>query len=339
MSPQKLLQAVSLAERPAVFFANGHGDHILVLPTIRALAHYFPSKLRIVGADGMVQRYFHCVPYKSAHVMRNMELQRDSATSPAHGWIFDYRAVAEDLGSCDLFLSLIPWRSESTDSLLRLLSPANSIGFFNNFHTQVPLDYTKHSVDMAFDVALNVDPSLSPLQFSAPLPIPHRFRQFADRFRRATSDFKILAVHADTKPEKMWCLRKLMRTLTLFLDSHPRYVAVVIGLKTSMESNEREHDRILCLRGIPIDHTLAVLQNADLFLGVDSCFLHAADLARVPGIGLFGPTSSAEFGFRFSKHCHVDAPGGSMTNIEEDRVMHALSSMADPLSHCETVNA
>ena len=54
--------------------------------------------------------------------------------------------------------------------------------------------------------------------------------------------------------------------------------------------------------------------------------LHAADLFNVPGVGLFGPTSSAEFGFKFSRHHHVQADG-TMDTIDPFNVLILLETL------------
>ncbi|WP_025736064.1 glycosyltransferase family 9 protein [Mycobacterium genavense] len=72
---------------------------------------------------------------------------------------------------------------------------------------------------------------------------------------------------------------------------------------------------------------MSMVANADLFLGIDSCMLHAADLARVPGVGLFGPTRSATWGFRFGPHRHIDQR--KMADISVDAVLDALEAIAD----------
>jgi hypothetical protein len=63
--------------------------------------------------------------------------------------------------------------------------------------------------------------------------------------------------------------------------------------------------------------------------------LHAADLYRIPGVGLFGTgkiksgTTNFKYrqwGFRFSRHRHVWDPRG-MEHIREETVLHELESL------------
>jgi hypothetical protein len=51
--------------------------------------------------------------------------------------------------------------------------------------------------------------------------------------------------------------------------------------------------------------------------------LHMADLARTPGVGLFGATRALEWGFRFGPHVHVDC-GKAMDRNAIDEVVRAL---------------
>jgi ADP-heptose:LPS heptosyltransferase len=68
------------------------------------------------------------------------------------------------------------------------------------------------------------------------------------------------------------------------------------------------------------------VQESDLFLGADSSMLHAADLFRVPGVGLFGPTDPRRYGFRFARHRHIRNRRG-MKFIQESAVLAALESL------------
>jgi hypothetical protein len=54
--------------------------------------------------------------------------------------------------------------------------------------------------------------------------------------------------------------------------------------------------------------------------------LHVADLARVPGVGLFGPTNAKEFGFYIGPHIMIQADG-SMEKLETDMVIEALNQI------------
>jgi len=55
--------------------------------------------------------------------------------------------------------------------------------------------------------------------------------------------------------------------------------------------------------------------------------LHAADLARVPGVGLFGPTHPATWGFRFAPHRHLAR--SAMADITAQDVLDAMEDLVE----------
>jgi ADP-heptose:LPS heptosyltransferase len=78
---------------------------------------------------------------------------------------------------------------------------------------------------------------------------------------------------------------------------------------------------------LPLDACFAVLSESDLFLGIDSCHLHAADLFRIPAVGLFGPTTARRWGVRFPPHWHFQG-NGSTDAIGPGEVADALGRLA-----------
>ena len=219
-----------------------------------------------------------------------------------------------------------------------------SIGFHPNFNEQLARDYNKHSADLAFDLPRWFDPLLKIENFAEPPLTSLHARRRARRIRAAAClPMHILAVHADTglwTPEgsrvmgarvaaegmlgnKMWPPEQFVEVLDAFLSRHPDFIAIVVGSVDLRLDRGRNGSRIVPCCGLPLDVTFALVGTSDLFLGVDSCMLHAADLYGVPGVGLFGPTNPGEFGFRFGPHVHL-AGGPFMEGITVDAVLAAL---------------
>src|SRR5262249_37867678 len=85
---------------------------------------------------------------------------------------------------------------------------------------------------------------------------------------------------------------------------------------------------------LPLGHALALTATADLFVGVDSCFLHAADLARVPSVGLFFATEPHEFGTQWSHHRHLEVANPATLNAKVvTSALEALGSDKRPRSY------
>src|ERR1043166_132303 len=111
------------AKRPVAFFANGIGDTFLVLPALRALAKLFDNTLSLV-CDG--EGYRLCLselPLRSVVIAWSYRADKDR--------LFSVAQVADEIGGCDLFLSLVPWHSTSTKRLLNTVRPKASVGFFS----------------------------------------------------------------------------------------------------------------------------------------------------------------------------------------------------------------
>jgi hypothetical protein len=107
---------------------------------------------------------------------------------------------------------------------------------------------------------------------------------------------------------------------------HRDFVARIVGMGREDLNVRRDRDRVIPYRGLPLDPTMNLIASADLFLGIVSCVLHAADLARVPGVGLFGPTRAAIRGFRFAPHRHLDQR--MMADITTEAVLIAMEDVA-----------
>ncbi|HEV8673606.1 MAG TPA: glycosyltransferase family 9 protein [Methylomirabilota bacterium] len=308
------------AQRPVALFHNGFGDRLLTLPALRALASLFPHALGLICAPGDRHLFYSDLPLAAVYEVEFVK-------TPA-GWRFDASALAEAVGGCDLFLSLAPWYSASVDELLRLLPGTETVGFFPAFRHRVSVDGVSHAADMAFGVPRWFDRSLRLEDFAHPPLLPADAMAFAREFRATLPrPLRLLAVHTETLPDKTWPADRFRRCLERFLECCPQYVALALDEQSRLSDASGGADWVLECPGLPLPFAMALVGSADLFLGVDSCLLHASDLFRVPGVGLFGPTSCRRFGFRLARHRHVSAKG-PMARITEEDVLTALRSLA-----------
>jgi len=186
-----------------------------------------------------------------------------------------------------------------------------------------------HSADLTFQLAQLFDPSLRIDSYAQPLPIPPAVQEQARSIRAAVpAGAKVLVVHADTNwVEKRWPVTRFIDLLDRFLSRHSDFVAWVVGMGHEELDVGRERDRVFAHLGLPLDLTMGLVATADLFVGIDSSMLHAADLARVPGVGLFGPTRAATWGFRFAPHRHVDV--STMAEITVAAALDALEELVE----------
>jgi len=307
------------ARFPALWISNGLGDHFLSLPAVRAIADLFPGRLTLICLNGMGRNFFHGIRFK--------KICEVSVTTVRGRRQFDADVVAGKVGSCDLVISLNPWHSPSVDRLLQCLAPDFTVGFDPAFKRQIRLNYGKHSADLAFDVVHALDRSLKLEEFSVAPIFPRPFVKQAQRVWRAfPSGFRVLAVHADTKTHKMWPTRRFIRLLDMFLERWPDFLAVVVGAADLELDRGRHAGRVIPAYGLPLATSALLVAGSDLFVGIDSVMLHVADLFRVPGVGIFGPTSPDEWGFKFAPHRHVCAEG-RMATLSETKVLAALEQL------------
>lgn len=300
---------------PAVFISNGCGDHFLALPTLRALIRIFHGRLRLLCDPGAAETFFYALPFAQVIEVETWRGER--------GRRFDAAEVAARLGECDLLLSLNPWHGVAVDELLARLSPRDSIGFFPGFGLELPRDYRRHSADLVFSLVETLAPRLEIQSFADPPRFAAGDEEVAARIlSRLPDGASLLAVHADTSAAKSWPAERFGELLDLLLDRFPNHFAFVLGVRDVGFERLRNHQRIVSALGLSIPVSSLLLASAELFVGVDSCFLHAADLLRTPAVGLFGPTDPAEWGLRFGPG-EIVREGASMRAIEVPAVLAA----------------
>jgi len=309
------------AEHPLAFFCNGYGDSFLNLPALRALCRLFEGRLTLVCRQGPD---LFC--FDDLRVNRRITLD---ARFNGEDYQFDAVAAAAEIGQCDLFLSLVPWRSSSLSNLLEAWGGIASIGFFENYTRRLRLDYDKPSADLAFDIVRSLRPDYQLHDFLEPLRYPTERRQDVHEiFSMLEPGTKILSVHMDTRTQKLWDEKRWVESLDTFLDRHTNFVVLLVGRPGCVFDTEqlRNAGRVIPCYGLSLPSSCCLVAESDLFIGIDSCMLHVADMARVPGVGLFGPTNAKEFGFYIGPHIMIQADG-SMEKIEVDMVTEALNQL------------
>lgn len=307
--------------RPVVFFANGIGDHLIALPALRALSNIFSGRLSLIAIREAYTDIFSDIVFESVWFIENFG-------SPVHLMqkmglaSFDYEALAEQASGCDLFISLCQWTSPDLERLVEKLSPPFSVGFFHTFTYHLS-DLSVNSFDTIFGLVHLVNPKIKIEDFSNPPPIAQKYLKLVQELKFSMLTNKVLIVHTDTKRRKMWSSDNFLHTIDKFLSVRTDYIVIIVGVFNDLPLESASHkQRIFDVCGIPLGLSFALLSIADLFLGVDSCMLHAADLFRVPGVGIFGPTDPKEWGFRFAPHRHITSD--SITSITPEQVFDAL---------------
>ncbi len=329
-----LLNHLLQAKRPTVYFSTLIGDSVLTLPTLRALGEMFDAPLTVLCPKIAFDLCFREVDARLVDITGTPPV--GPALGPPSNRGFDYDTLAAEVGPVDVFINAVPWDVPSNvfvRPLRQRLAPTTSIGFptGDSYDVVVPRD-VPHSADLTFKLARLFDPSARIETYARPVPVPPSVQEQV-RSIRATlpAGAKVLAVHADASwIKKRWPVTRFVDLLDRFLSRHHDFVAWVVGMGDEELNVGRERDRVFSYLGVPLDVAIGMVANADLFVGIDSCMLHAADLARVPGVGLYSPTQPAIWGFRFAPHRHVY--GVTMADISVDDVFSAMESLVGELA-------
>lgn len=303
---------------PVLFFANGIGDAVLALPTLRAALDAFSSGVTLVTREASYVDLFRPLRFRSIICLR---------TGTKHDWDPDeIAAVATELFDCDLFVSLTPWQSASLHDLRRRLKPSLSVGFSPEYDVHVPLQFDCHSALLMFRAIQAVAPSRNFFDFAGPVELPPQSVELARQITCLAEGTKIVAVHTETLVEKLWPSERWSACLETFLADRGDFLAIDVNAEEDLYRDREPTDRILPHMRLRLCDAMAIVQRSSLFVGIDSCMLHVADFSRVPSVALFGPTCPREFGFLLAPNVSLRADG-SLADLGVERVIEAMRSI------------
>lgn len=328
MALDLLVQRLKRCRRPMIFYCNALGDHLLMRPTLLALQRVFDDRLGFIGEKRMVDWFFPDVPFRFSHAI---------AFSQGDGEFhaFDVGEVLALQDRFDGVINLNAWDSPQLQHLTGELGDIPVLSLAATYGHIPPIKTDQHVCDYTFQIPQLLDNTLKLEDFASLPPVSGLSLSKARAVRQLIpSGMKILAVHTSTMPDKQWVLEKFKALLNRFLTANDNYVAVVLDRQyVGLDAGPFE-SRIFNLDEVDLLTTTALVDHCDAFVGIDSYFLHVADFARVPSVGLFGPTSPAHWGFRFACHRHI--AGRSVADIELDDVFEALQALvsqtADPVT-------
>ena len=308
------------ARRPAIIHWNGLGDRLTALPAVRALAELFKGRLTVCGLAGDQRNFYAGLPLR-----RVVEVETWGAPG---GRAFDLGRLLAELDGCDLLVSFNHWHNEASQQLLDALGPIDHLGYFPSFSRPFRRTYDQHVIDDHFELVQLLAPELCLDPYAAPPDLPAEAVEKARQIRAlAPPGTKLLAVHTETAAEKRWPAANMARLLDAFLERRPDYLVFVVDRGNTDLAGMSHAERVFSTAGAGLPVAMALVGSADVFVGIDSVMLHAADFFRVPSVGLFGPTCWRRWGFRFARH-QVAAVDGPMAGLEVEKALAALELMA-----------
>ncbi|TWI60262.1 ADP-heptose:LPS heptosyltransferase [Bradyrhizobium huanghuaihaiense] len=309
------------SRKPVIFFSSGIGDGVLALPALRALCYGFEGRAYVVLKNGPDKFLFEGL---NARKLLFLDMWQSASGLGAE---FQTEATTKLLSGCDLFLSFVEWRSASLDNLI-----------FNSMSQSLPnhsaeenlldsLDIQQHSFDLIFEVVKRIFPELDLNQFSEPLTFSHEVVGAGLEILGTLYGRTLIGFHPESSLPGKSCSDSVVKDVIeaiLKLDSN--VVLCLFGLAERYTELEHLSNRLLVFNRVPLKLAAYLVSQMSLFIGVDSCFLHVADISRVPGIGLFGPTSPDLFGFRFARNIHFR---NGLNDTTGDTIACAVRSLWD----------
>ena len=92
------MECLKTAQAPVAFFANGIGDHILAMPSLRALLSLYPRCLSLICSPRMQSVFYSEMPFKTV-----IQTRITYASDETVGRAFDAEAICSQIEQCDLF--------------------------------------------------------------------------------------------------------------------------------------------------------------------------------------------------------------------------------------------
>lgn len=306
-------QAIQMlaATRPAILYSDGIGDTLMSLPTLRALSRLLSNGVVFVGSRHSLEIL------EAERIASELIVRQDDACLTA-------RALKE----CDLLISVDPGEQPRyIDDLFNLLKPRWSVGWLSSNGNVLAPNEKLHFGDEVFEAVKFFEPTLSLDSFATAPALGTSETAFAAALRKEFPAFRCLVVHCETGGPKMLAIPRFRLLLDQLLSRFKDVVALVVGVGSPRLDDIPCGNRVVPCEGLSLAKSLALVGSADVFLGVDSGMLHAADLFRVPAVGLFGPTDPDRWGCRFTKNKHIRAPGRAMNALVLDDAIAAVSSL------------
>jgi heptosyltransferase II len=279
------------------------GDTLFITPTLRALRNRYPQA-RIVpltyASNAPILRCVHEVDPPiimpaldrpsslpaTARLLARLRAERFEAaidfTSPAYKWIS--------------LLAGIPLRTYMKFDPLWWLIPARHRRW-----------RATHAVRIYYDCVRELNlPPWEQVDHRPRLDLPAEQRAAAEAFLRAhdiaSGERPVVAIHpggAGLNGGKRWPAARFAGVADTLAERWSAHIVLMGGRDEEMLAREvaslMRHQPIVATGKLEMLASIALIGCCDLFIGNDSSLLHAAASEDTPYVGIFGPTSLANF--------------------------------------------
>jgi ADP-heptose:LPS heptosyltransferase len=292
------------------FHANGIGDDIINRHALASIAGLSGGKATLITSH-RPRGHFLLDDLPFDEIIR----------IPVEKGHFDLRKLLPQLPkTIDTFVSLAPYFSDDLSQLRAACNAKATIGFGDEYDHRVDMLAKKNAVELAFDVAAAV-PGVRALDSRPPFiydtEIMDKVRVFVRNIRQSRTP-SMLCVHSETFHTKRISHITVQDVVCRFLAAHDDFVAIFLDVARFDHVCPCHAHRIITVDDMALQFAIALLQHADVFFGVDSCMLHAADYLGIPGVVAFREaTSPGKFGYFWSPVRHLTLSSPSDRNVVE----------------------
>lgn len=295
-----------------LFFSNGIGDLIMALPTIRAFLAYFGSDVGLIIGNDLPREMLSFLGQGQIEIVdiRRVEGRR---------WI----GSDSGPGECDIFVSLVQWHNESVLQLASKTGAKLTIGHYKSFGLHVPLFDNVHCIDQTFRLFAMFSSHQDCGMYSGPLTFDSRIKGSVATLKGRLGKVPLLVCHLDSAKSKVPA-PQWTNSVLCEVRQRTNCAIVLIGRNSMLASLSNVDAEILD----SLELCMLLAAEADVFLGIDSCMLHVADLHRRTSVGVFVSTDPKEYGFRFSKNfIHIVHEQNSYSKVGIHSVSEYLSKV------------
>jgi ADP-heptose:LPS heptosyltransferase len=314
-----------------LFFGNAIGDAFMTMPTIRA----FFDKFEMISLLCEEDNAYLFIEFEFQHVYF-AEIHPDCSSVKVS--VEALNEIKET--NFDIFVSLTTFHNTDLERIMKLVNAKINIGLENrlldvfgnpasgifNFIGRSQVE-KRNMFDVHFKTIKYFYRSLDISDYVKPVS----FNQKSLLHLSLPKDIYILAIHTDTKIEKTWPARKFYLLINKILTYYKNILACIIG-KPKFDFTVIS-DRVLQIPDSTIVNSVQLLNNSDFFIGLDSCFMHLADVNNIPSLILYGPTDESEWGFRFNKNNKIiKAKNEKITSIPVREVYKEFKKLVNEIS-------
>lgn len=319
-------------------FGGGLGDAYIHLVTLRALQEIFQERFVLITTERNKDLYKE-ENFSKIEIIELSRVNDNDGKLTAYSFNMNYFNTLLD--NCDVLIDLNPWYMPFEYKDYIEGSTCNTLGRFKFFKTHIPYDCSQNIFDSTFLFAKYFNDKLDIRDFAYPPQLGVKAKNFLEKVQTALQESLFLfGIQDETKDHKLWNPGSFEDLIDRLLDRYNNAGVIVLSRKTTIDLDKIRNKQRVISFGSPraINEFISLMHIVDLFIGIDSVFLHLTNLFKVPTIGIFGPTDPVEWGLKFTQGEIVVSKSGKTEDIPVALVEHAVNRLIEQLNAQNQLN-